>query len=304
MKQYGLPYKGSKHKIAMWVVNNLPRNEHFYDLFGGGCAVTHAAILSRRYEHYHVNDITPVPMLFSTIANGEMKNDVNMFVSRDEFNKNKSTDMYIAITWSYGNNMDDYLYSEEKEPIKLACHNAVVFDLWDDLHKHLDKDVCEACRNALCGVKSISIRRITFQRIIKRISEKNSAYERLQHLERVERINTIIGITKNVDLVCTTADYRNVDILPNSTVYCDIPYINTRKYNKEDFDHDSFYEWCLTRDYPVFVSEYYMPNDFAEIDRITRLGSQSHGHPNMTIEKIYVQRKYADKYNANLFNFQ
>ena len=44
MKRYGLPYMGSKNKIAKWVVGCLPAAPHFYDLFCGGGAVTHAAI--------------------------------------------------------------------------------------------------------------------------------------------------------------------------------------------------------------------------------------------------------------------
>lgn len=36
--RYGLPYKGSKNKIAEWVVDTLPRADVFVDLFfGGGC---------------------------------------------------------------------------------------------------------------------------------------------------------------------------------------------------------------------------------------------------------------------------
>ena len=41
MIKYGLPYKGSKNKLAERIVNLLPRASHFYDLFSGGCAVAH-----------------------------------------------------------------------------------------------------------------------------------------------------------------------------------------------------------------------------------------------------------------------
>ena len=33
---YGMPYKGSKSKIAEWLIEQLPKAKHFYDLFGGG----------------------------------------------------------------------------------------------------------------------------------------------------------------------------------------------------------------------------------------------------------------------------
>lgn len=35
---FGLPYKGSKNKIAKWVCDILPKANTLYDLFaGGGC---------------------------------------------------------------------------------------------------------------------------------------------------------------------------------------------------------------------------------------------------------------------------
>lgn len=43
---YGLPYMGSKNKIAEWVVGHFPeKKKHFYDLFAGGCAVIAEAII-------------------------------------------------------------------------------------------------------------------------------------------------------------------------------------------------------------------------------------------------------------------
>lgn len=44
--RYGVPYQGSKNKIAELVVEHLPSGHTLVDLFAGGCAVTHAALLS------------------------------------------------------------------------------------------------------------------------------------------------------------------------------------------------------------------------------------------------------------------
>lgn len=38
--RYGVPYRGSKNKIADWVVDHLPDGKTLVDLFAGGCAVT------------------------------------------------------------------------------------------------------------------------------------------------------------------------------------------------------------------------------------------------------------------------
>lgn len=57
-KSFGVPYQGSKSKIAEWVVGLLPPATHLYDLMAGGCAVSHCAMLSGKYKEVHVNDIT------------------------------------------------------------------------------------------------------------------------------------------------------------------------------------------------------------------------------------------------------
>ena len=41
---YGISYQGSKNKIAEDLTALLPAAENFYDLFAGGCAMTHCAL--------------------------------------------------------------------------------------------------------------------------------------------------------------------------------------------------------------------------------------------------------------------
>lgn len=58
--------------------------------------------------------------------------------------------------------------------------------------------------------------------------------------------------------------YDELEILPQSIIYCDPPYANTTKY-KDNFDHDKFWEWCREKckeGHKVFISEYNAPDDF------------------------------------------
>lgn len=58
--------------------------------------------------------------------------------------------------------------------------------------------------------------------------------------------------------------YSELDIPPQSIIYCDPPYAGTTKY-KDDFDHDKFWQWCRERceeGHRVFASEYIAPDDF------------------------------------------
>ena len=43
--KYGMPYKGSKNKLAGQIFELFPRKKNFYDLFCGGCAMTHYGLL-------------------------------------------------------------------------------------------------------------------------------------------------------------------------------------------------------------------------------------------------------------------
>lgn len=75
MKRYGVPYQGSKNAIAEQILQVLPDAHNLYDLFAGGCAITHAAMAAGKYDRYIVNDINDVPLLFVRACNGEYANE-------------------------------------------------------------------------------------------------------------------------------------------------------------------------------------------------------------------------------------
>lgn len=138
--KYGLPYKGSKNKLAERIVRLLPKRIHLVDLFCGGCAVSHAALLMGKYEHIHINDINWMcPTLFIDALNGKY-NDESRWISREDFFRLKDTDPYVAVVWSFGNNLRDYLYSREIEPLKKAIHYAMFFSDYS-LGKELGHDL-------------------------------------------------------------------------------------------------------------------------------------------------------------------
>lgn len=138
--KYGLPYKGSKNKLAERIVRLLPKRNHLIDLFCGGCAVSHAALLIKKYEHIHINDVNWMcPTLFMDALAGKYNNDTR-WISREDFFRLKDSDPYVAVVWSFGNNMRDYLYSKEIEPLKKAIHYAMFFSDYS-LGKELGHDL-------------------------------------------------------------------------------------------------------------------------------------------------------------------
>ena len=125
--KYGLPYKGSKNKLAMRIVGLLPSRTHLYDVFCGGCAVTHAAMMGRKFKEFHINDINWMcPQFFKDVLEGKYDNDTR-WISREDFFRLKDTDPYVAFVWSFGNNLRDYIYGKDVEPLKKAIHFAVFY---------------------------------------------------------------------------------------------------------------------------------------------------------------------------------
>lgn len=124
--RYGLGYRGSKSRIAPELVEHLPCADVFVDLFAGGCAVTHAAMLSGRYRRFVANDCTGMPELFRAAAEGRYR-DETRWISREDFQRLKDTDLYVKTCWSFGNNGRNYLYGADIEPYKEALHHAVFF---------------------------------------------------------------------------------------------------------------------------------------------------------------------------------
>ena len=132
--QYGLPYQGSKNAIAEKIVSLFPAAENFYDLFAGGCAITHRAMIEGRWQNYYANDIDVIPSMFNSAVKGEFKNE-KRWISREDFFRLKDNDLYVSICWSFGNDRSTYLYSKEIEPWKKALHYARVFGDCSELKK-------------------------------------------------------------------------------------------------------------------------------------------------------------------------
>ena len=188
--KYGLPYKGSKNKLAERIVRLLPKRTHLIDLFCGGCAVSHAALLMGKYEHIHINDINWMcPTLFIDALNGKY-NDENRWISREDFFRLKDTDPYVAVVWSFGNNLRDYLYSKEIEPLKKAIHYAMFFSDYT-LGKELGHDLSfidpiQDLQKRYLAVKHYFNKQGHFQQQ----SFEGGQNQRMQSIEALERLNT------------------------------------------------------------------------------------------------------------------
>lgn len=125
---YGVSYLGSKNKIAAEVVYNIPSAPLLIDVFAGGGAITHAALLSHRFGSILANDYDCGALqLFYRASHGliDFKEVRKRWVSREDYRRLKDTDPIVRYLWSFSNRGGDYLYSKEKEPYKRAYHFAL-----------------------------------------------------------------------------------------------------------------------------------------------------------------------------------
>ena len=78
--------------------------------------------------------------------------------------------------------------------------------------------------------------------------------------------NTLAQVTKLKGVDWYYSDYDKIPLLEHSTIYCDIPYKDTKQYStSKNFDYERFYDWCRrmkANGHRIFVSEYQMPDDF------------------------------------------
>jgi 16S rRNA G966 N2-methylase RsmD len=117
--------------------------------------------------------------------------------------------------------------------------------------------------------------------------EQLEQLEQLQQLERLERLQQLERLEQLVTF--SSKSYDQVEILPNSVIYCDPPYKNTSAYGEQSFDHDKFWEWVEKSPHPIFVSEYTAPkfmNVVAAFSHLKKLSSK--GCVTNSVEYLYA----------------
>jgi site-specific DNA-adenine methylase len=291
---YGMPYKGSKNRIAEKIVSQLPQATHFYDLFGGGGAIAHYALLSGKFQYVHYNELDPLVFKgFKMFINGDFKNE-NRWISREDFNRLKDSDPYVAICFSFGNDARTYLYASERTKFKKAVHYSICFKdnslLWEyglEVEYH-SEDLKE--------------RRLEMQRYFSELYKQGKLNPKIlkyfiysdfnirnvsQNLLNLERLNSFASDSSNI--ILTNQSYSDVQIEPDSVIYCDPPYLGTEQY-RTGFDPEKFYGWLRDNPNRVYISEYQMPPDFTEVFAVQKQCRLNDKGSKQTVEKLFTNK--------------
>jgi site-specific DNA-adenine methylase len=289
-KTYGLGYMGSKSGIAPWIMAHLPSADTFVDLFAGGCAITHAALISGKYKHIICNDITDIPKLFCDAIAGKYRNETR-WISREDFNRLKDTDPYVRLVWSFGNNQSAYMYSKDIEPLKKASHYAVFFN---DGSLFLQRGIKVSATTLAMPPSNAKYQRLKTEvrrQMGRHDLQSLESLERLQSLESLQRLQSLESLERLQSLESLQSDYQDVILPDNAVVYADPPYRGTAEYLHE-FDVQRFDDWVRNSNHPIYVSEYSMPKDFKRIAATNKSVTLRGGSGRHAIESIFLHEKW------------
>lgn len=278
---------GSKNLIAERLVSQFPRAEYFVDLFAGGCAMTHAAFLSGKFNNFICNDLDFRGVeLFKQAVSGKFKNE-NRLISRDDFYKLKDSDLYVRFCWSFGNNQKDYLYSKQKERQKRALHYAILFDDWVEFYE-LFPDIYDEVAKEILFVNDVKKRYSIIRHCF--ASQK---MQRLESLESLRRLQSLKNLQMLQSIETSKLDYRQVAIPHDSVVYADPPYKGKASYSVK-FDSDLFFDWCRNQNFPIYISEYDAPKDFKAVFEINKTNCLCATKNFTNKEKLFLHERFVN----------
>lgn len=282
--KYGLPYQGSKNRIADKIIDILPPAHTLVDLFAGGCAITHAALLSGKYQRIIANDLSQFPALFIGAAKGTL--DLTpRWIDRETFHETKASDPLTALIYSFSNKTDTYAFSREIEPYMHAVFKVITSETIEELRLAFRIAITELfryLRTQSGGTIHLSEKTYAGGKRVESFSflggngeNKNAtrfgaieSLERLQRISAIERLQRIsaLGLPLIERLTVSRLDYRRVTIPQGAIIYADPPYCGTTKYATVGaFDSEAFYAWAASHPSPIFISEYNAPPPFVKI---------------------------------------
>lgn len=264
----GIPYMGSKRKIAKplidYMLNSNPNAKYFYDLFGGGGAMSFEALQRKRFKKVFYNEFNEaIVNLLIKIKTDGVTSEFYEWIDRETFNKHKDGNCWksglIKTCWSFGNNQISYLFGSNIEGNKRLLHEIIV-NRCNISRLEFEKLTGLFVDDYYLSKDDIQNRRLEVLKVIKSSLSRNDMQqlERLQQLEQLQKLE---------QLELTNLSYENVKIetpLEETIIYCDIPYeseASVKRFKKENnyynvFSNDKFLEWVKNSPYKVYVSSY------------------------------------------------
>ena len=302
----GLPYIGSKKKIAKKLIEIIKQNfgtdKIVYDLFGGGGAITLECKLQGLDVVY--NDIDPIPgQMIQKILSEDREYIKTLICSREEFfqirdKENKTIDDRLKLLInSFGNNCESYLYSKKHSDIKYTLAKEII-EKHDCFYGYKQTETFKEFIKDEENLKSLDWENKKDKNIGIEVMKRLQQLQRLQQLERIQQLKqlnqleNIQDIEANGKIKFYNKDYKEFSEIKNSIIYLDPPYKDTNKvYKHNNLDYDNFYKWCesMSKDNMVLISSYHMPDDFEVVYEFRKAKStMQSGYHESKYEKLFM----------------
>ena len=279
-KPIGLPYQGSKKKVAKKIVEIIKQNfgadKVVYDVFGGGGAIT-AECLKTGLDVKYNDHCSFITAAFQKVISSDSEWLKTLIISREEFLKIRAKqektldDELKLLVNSFGNNRQGYLYGEAHADVK---YNLAV----EIIAKH----------NVFSGYKQTETYRNAARPFDVGKPVKNQVLQQLQQLQQLQRLQ---------QLEVTNNDDRAFSDVKGAIIYLDPPYENSNVGGYSDskqFNHAEFYSWAaeMARENIVLLSSYTVSDDrFVEVFRFeTAQSSMAGGMDKTRYEKLFMAK--------------
>jgi len=318
--QLRIPYMGSKRKIAEELMQKMleikPKAKYFYDLFGGGGAMSFYALQCGLKVHYNEKQKGMVDLLEYILNRARNKekgqygifpDDFYNFITREEFFKLKDEDsikgQFARICYSFGNSQRTYLFGKDIEYQKQLGHNIVIFCCEKSLKEFnhlLNTNI------VLSNKTTWNERRLDYLKQFSKEQRKFKQLQRLQQLQRLEQLQRLQQLQRLEQLqrlqqleqlpffTITNLDFADVKIttpLEETIIYLDPPYRGTAEY-KEKFDYTKVDEYFKQSPYTCFMSEYNTPfKSILEIKKESLFKNANVKKRKFVIEKLFWNEK-------------
>ena len=277
----GLVYLGSKRSIAEYVYHAIKntlenagvnKNGRFVDAFCGGgamglCALAHGDRVVFNDKQSHL-----IYLLQTALTKRSKDIDVvyqnlkKHFTTREEyfnlreivgnksfFEVDRETSLryaFAACFFSFAAMFGkSYIYGKNIEEHKHNLHDLIFFkneNARNKLERHFNIKI------VLPENEKPYNRYLAFAKILQEHKQR-FCLQHLQHLERLERLEHLEHLEDRV--IFSSVDYTRINFEDGDIIYCDPPYYDTAPY-LHGINHDDFFEWSLSIDHSVFISEY------------------------------------------------
>jgi site-specific DNA-adenine methylase len=290
-------YQKLLKSITDFITKRHPEADSFYDLFGGGGAMSFMALQIPQFQNVYYNEKNKqivdlirynqhLPKDKSLYKLGEVLPDkLYEWVDRETFHANRErTDWYggfISTCWSFGNKGTGYLFGTDIEEPKRLAHMVCVYK---DVMALKELNKLFPISTKILTLSSIYSRRMFFRKCVVDAG-KRFDLQQLEQLQRLERLQRLEQLQR---LELSNLDYKDFDlskIKPTDIVYLDPPYINTANYKTNTINYEEFYEWVNKIKAHVYISSYECP--LKVVRRMKHTSILAQGHNDKVYEKLF-----------------